>query len=62
MMTTQLQQAFKIRLLLAVVCVCLVGFTPSTHAQYKKAERGTRGPISKHEMNPYIKYKRLVEG
>ncbi len=42
-MRKEMQQAFKIGLLLAVVCVCLVGFTPSTYAQSEKTEKGANG-------------------
>ena len=61
-MTTEMQQTFTIRLLLAVVCVCVVGFTPSTHAQNKKAEKGARGPISKSELIASFQDKRVVDG
>ncbi len=45
-----------------MVCVCLVGFTPSTHAQNKKTEKGARGPISKGELIAHFQDKRVVDG
>ncbi len=59
-----MQQAFTIRLLLAVICVCLlaVPFTPSTHAQNKKPEKGWNGPISRDELIAHFQDKRVVDG
>jgi len=45
-----------------MVCVCLVGFIPSTHAQNKKAEKGANGPISKDELIAHFQVKRVVDG
>ncbi len=59
-----MQQTFKIGLLLAVVCVCLlvVPFIPSIHAQGKKTEKGAREPISKEELIARFQDKKEVDG
>ena len=61
-MTTEIEQARKVRRLLAVVCVCLlvVPFTPTTHAQGKKTGEGANGPISKEKLIAHFQYKKVV--